>query len=72
MAAKAAAVDPDDVTILENKVFLNSLRQALKDPVGMPAAMLDWRGLTIYSLNTCSPPDSTRLNWSAIRDSYQW
>lgn len=42
VAAKAAAVDPDDVTILENKVFLNSLRQAVKDPVGMPAAMLDW------------------------------
>ena len=42
VAAKAAAVHPDDITILENKVFLNSLRQALKDPVGMPAAMLDW------------------------------
>lgn len=58
MAAKAAAVDPDDVTILENKVFLNSLRQALKDPVGMPAAMLDWQGgPTVYSHITYSSLD---------------
>jgi len=42
VAAKAAATDPDDITILENKVFLNSLKRAISDPVGMPAAMLDW------------------------------
>jgi hypothetical protein len=38
--SEAAATDPNDITILENKVFLNSLRQAISDPVGMPAAML--------------------------------
>lgn len=44
-AASAAAANPDDVVILENKVFLNALRQAIADPVGMPAAMLEWHRL---------------------------
>ena len=44
-AASAAAANPDDVVILENKIFLNALRQAIADPVGMPAAMLEWHRL---------------------------
>ena len=41
-AASAAAVDPNDVLVLDNKVFLQSLKKAIEDPVGMPAAILDW------------------------------
>ena len=41
-AASAAAVDPKDVLVLDNKVFLQSLKKAIEDPVGMPAAILDW------------------------------
>ena len=41
-AASAAAVDPEDVLVLDNKVFLQSLKKAIEDPVGMPAAILDW------------------------------
>jgi len=44
-AASAAAVNPEDVVILENKIFLNALKQAIADPVGMPAAMLEWHRL---------------------------
>jgi hypothetical protein len=33
---------PKDITILDNKVFLESLKDAIEDPVGMPAAMLYW------------------------------
>ena len=40
--ASAASVDPKDVLILDNKVFLQSLKKAIEDPVGMPAAILDW------------------------------
>jgi cytochrome P450 len=41
-AASAAAADPKDVLILDNAVFLQSLKKAIEDPVGMPAAILDW------------------------------
>ena len=40
--ASAASVDPKDVLVLDNKVFLQSLKKAIEDPVGMPAAILDW------------------------------
>jgi cytochrome P450 len=43
--ASARAVDPKDVLILDNKVFLRSLKKAIEDPVGMPAAILDWHRL---------------------------
>ena len=66
-AASAAAANPDDVVILENKIFLNALRQAIADPVGMPAAMLEWHRLvghdTVGIENPIGPgacPRSTR------------
>ena len=40
--ASAASVEPKDVLVLDNKVFLQSLKKAIEDPVGMPAAILDW------------------------------
>ena len=42
--ASASAADPADVTVLDNRVFLKSLKRAIEDPVGMPAAILDWHG----------------------------
>ena len=41
-AASAASAKPEDIVILDNKVFLKSLKRAIEDPVGMPAAILDW------------------------------
>ena len=41
-AASAASANPKDIVILDNKVFLKSLKRAIEDPVGMPAAILDW------------------------------
>ena len=40
-AASAASAKPEDIVILDNKVFLKSLKRAIEDPVGMPAAILD-------------------------------
>lgn len=40
--AMGESADPDDVLILDNSVFLQSLKKAIEDPVGMPAAILDW------------------------------